>query len=180
MFTAPFFDEFKIPFVQLKNHILNRIREYVLPDGSIAVLPLEWFLRYEELFRFGKSSGNSIKLKPHHFRVIELAKKGVINAEWQDKNLSSEIPKTLHATLRSYQKDGFKWLVQLQNQKFGGCLADDMGLGKTVQTIALLLHNYPESRRNSSADIPLKETKPLQLSLLTRLKISVLKTTAYS
>ena len=50
------------------------------------------------------------------------------------------IPRTLEATLRPYQEDGFRWLAQLGELGLGACLADDMGLGKTVQTIALLLH----------------------------------------
>ena len=29
-------------------------------------------------------------------------------------------------------------MVNLQQNKFGGCLADDMGLGKTLQTITAL------------------------------------------
>ena len=43
-------------------------------------------------------------------------------------------PKTLHATLRPYQLDGFHWLSLLWDLQLGGVLADDMGLGKTVQT----------------------------------------------
>ena len=48
-------------------------------------------------------------------------------------------PRTLKASLRPYQKQGFSWLVFLHGLGTGGILADDMGLGKTVQTICLLL-----------------------------------------
>ncbi|MDD9970602.1 MAG: SNF2-related protein [Myxococcales bacterium] len=48
-------------------------------------------------------------------------------------------PRSLKASLRPYQKQGFSWLVFLHGMATGGILADDMGLGKTVQTIALLL-----------------------------------------
>ncbi|MGD8860894.1 MAG: SNF2-related protein [Myxococcales bacterium] len=48
-------------------------------------------------------------------------------------------PRTLKATLRPYQKEGYSWLVFLHGLGTGGILADDMGLGKTVQTIAMLL-----------------------------------------
>lgn len=41
-----------------------------------------------------------------------------------------EIPKELDATLRIYQKTGYKWLRILDKYKFGGILADDMGLRK--------------------------------------------------
>jgi len=37
------FGEVKIPFIQFRHFILNNIREYVLPNGSIAILPNEWF-----------------------------------------------------------------------------------------------------------------------------------------
>jgi non-specific serine/threonine protein kinase len=42
------------------------------------------------------------------------------------------------ASLRHYQLDGFRWLVTMENLKFGALLADDMGLGKTVQILAFL------------------------------------------
>ena len=42
------------------------------------------------------------------------------------------IPSELTATLRAYQKSGYKWLKVLDKYKFGGILADDMGLRKNV------------------------------------------------
>ncbi len=48
-------------------------------------------------------------------------------------------PTGLHAELRPYQLDGYRWLSRLARAGAGACLADDMGLGKTVQTLALLL-----------------------------------------
>jgi len=54
------------------------------------------------------------------------------------------IPKTLQATLRDYQVDGFQWMARMDSWGAGICLADDMGLGKTVQTIAFLLHKVAE------------------------------------
>ncbi|RXZ76709.1 DEAD/DEAH box helicase [Paenibacillaceae bacterium] len=53
---------------------------------------------------------------------------------------SADVPSDLHAELRSYQHDGYSWLVFLRRFGLGACLADDMGLGKTVQLIAYLLH----------------------------------------
>ena len=54
-----------------------------------------------------------------------------------------ELPSTLKAELRPYQRDGFRWLARLARWGAGACLADDMGLGKTVQTLALLLDRAP-------------------------------------
>ncbi len=48
------------------------------------------------------------------------------------------LPASLIATLRPYQRDGYRWLGFLYEHRFGACLADDMGLGKTVQSISLL------------------------------------------
>ena len=48
------------------------------------------------------------------------------------------LPAGLHATLRPYQTEGYRWLSFLYEHRFGACLADDMGLGKTVQAISLL------------------------------------------
>lgn len=55
---------------------------------------------------------------------------------------SVKLPKSLNATLRPYQQQGFEWLVFMRNQQFGAILADDMGLGKTVQLISYVLHLY--------------------------------------
>ena len=58
--------------------------------------------------------------------------------------MEPEIPRTLHATLRAYQTEGYRWLARLAYCGAGACLADEMGLGKTVQTLALLLARAPD------------------------------------
>ncbi|AQX79418.1 hypothetical protein BWO91_05005 [Plantibacter flavus] len=50
------------------------------------------------------------------------------------------LPSGLHADLRPYQVEGFRWLAFLWQHGLGGILADDMGLGKTLQTLALVAH----------------------------------------
>ncbi|HET7305087.1 MAG TPA: DEAD/DEAH box helicase [Segeticoccus sp.] len=60
-----------------------------------------------------------------------------------------EVPATLHAELRPYQRDGYQWLAFLWDHGLGGILADDMGLGKTVQTLALLCR-VAESGRSTA------------------------------
>ncbi len=136
------FGEFRIPFWNFRNHILNSIAEYVLPDGSIAVLPREWFSRYFELMLFSKKTGEKITLKKHHFRLLEVLdeKNHEIFARSETSAILQPTPEGLKAELRNYQQLGFSWLVHLFENNFGGCLADDMGLGKTLQTIALLQH----------------------------------------
>ncbi len=151
------FDDVEIPFIRFRNHILNFIAEFVLPDGRIAVLPSEWFSRFGELFRFGKITDNNIRLANYHFRVKELAENGVLADEkLDDLSLSMKAPNGLNATLRPYQLYGFRWLIKLQQNCFGGCLADDMGLGKTVQTIAILLYNYAGNTLQSVGKTPVQ------------------------
>ncbi|MBR3797042.1 MAG: SNF2 helicase associated domain-containing protein [Clostridia bacterium] len=57
-----------------------------------------------------------------------------------------EQPKTLQATLRSYQLSGLAWMSALSDAGFCGILADDMGLGKTIQALALLLREREMGR----------------------------------
>ncbi|MGC9343716.1 MAG: DEAD/DEAH box helicase [Bacteroidales bacterium] len=165
------YGEHSFPLVMLKKHILEFNREYVLPDGSIFVIPLEWFGRFKELFEFGKTEGKGIKLHKQHFFIIEKAEKGLKSSgldELEKLNRREDLtpavlPKELNATLRSYQVEGFTWLWYLQQNNLGGCLADDMGLGKTLQAIALLLKNKQEMQR----DKPSETAKTQQLDLFT-------------
>ncbi len=52
--------------------------------------------------------------------------------------VTPDLPTTLKAELRPYQREGFHFLCYLSANGFGGVLADDMGLGKTLQTLAWL------------------------------------------
>ncbi len=143
------FGDHKVPFLALRKHILRGIREYMLPDGEIAVLPEEWFARYRDMFEFGKQEGDRIKIHKQHFSMVEgpmrefhtetLARLEKLNEV--ESLPATVLPKGLNAELRSYQKEGYQWLCFLQQNGFGGCLADDMGLGKTLQTIAVLLRS---------------------------------------
>jgi uncharacterized Zn finger protein/superfamily II DNA or RNA helicase len=62
-----------------------------------------------------------------------------------------DLPGTLRATLRPYQKRGIRWLWSNTRKGFGVCLADDMGLGKTLQAIAFLLMLKDQGRLSSPA-----------------------------
>ncbi|HZL77679.1 MAG TPA: DEAD/DEAH box helicase [Candidatus Limnocylindrales bacterium] len=61
---------------------------------------------------------------------------------------STDLPKTLQAELRPYQKDGFDFLVHLVQIRLGGILADDMGLGKTLQTLTWLAWLKEQNKKN--------------------------------
>ena len=49
-----------------------------------------------------------------------------------------EIPASVHAELREYQRRGVDWLYWMSRSGIGAVLADDMGLGKTLQLLSLL------------------------------------------
>lgn len=57
------------------------------------------------------------------------------------------VPKSIHATLRPYQKSGYAWLGYMDKLGFGACLADDMGLGKTLQVLTYLERLRKENPR---------------------------------
>ncbi|MFO7979037.1 MAG: SNF2-related protein, partial [Bacteroidales bacterium] len=136
------FGEHRIPFLRLKNVILQGKREFLLPDGTIGLIPLQWIEKFTEVFRFATAKGDTISLKKHHFPLLEqISDQGL-----QVPDLSTalerfhppELPASLQAELRPYQVQGYRWLCFLHEHNLGGCLADDMGLGKTIQTLALL------------------------------------------
>ncbi len=141
-----YFDDFQIPFSRFYHHILKGIREYLLPNNQIAILPQEWFYRYYEMMLFGKKSGENIRLKKYYYQLIDHIE-GINLPSTSYNDLLKDVPQGLNAQLRPYQQKGFSWLVYLYENNFGGCLADDMGLGKTLQTITLL--QYIASIQNS-------------------------------
>ena len=180
--------EFLIPFSRFRKHIIMGIQEFTLPDNQVVILPPEWYARYREVFIFGNEENEQLKLKKHHFRVLQEAMGTnavdilltLQNKFDLSKKDDSIVPENLEGTLRDYQKTGLYWMYQLYKNNFGGCLADDMGLGKTLQTIALLLlvnndtsstisikHGMEPLKQLSLFDIPaFTEGKPLNTSLI--------------
>ncbi|MBN1132488.1 MAG: hypothetical protein JXR52_02310 [Bacteroidales bacterium] len=154
------FGTFEYPFIQLRKNILQGNREYVLPDGSIAILPEEWFVTYQPMFQFGKIEDEVLKIHKQHFSMVDesmriMHKTTISQLEKLtelDRLPEIPLPRGLNAELRSYQSEGFSWLIHLQSHGFGGCLADDMGLGKTLQAIAVLQKNKEEYAAVSHSD----------------------------
>jgi SNF2 family DNA or RNA helicase len=146
---------YKIPFIQFKNHILKNKREYQLPDGTIAILPEAWFNDYRHLMEVATQEGVLIRIKNYQASLVNF------NAEVQKqvnqlffKHLDDIPailpPKGLKADLRAYQQKGLDWLWYMKENKTGAILADDMGLGKTLQTISLLLKAKEEGNKTPS------------------------------
>jgi superfamily II DNA or RNA helicase len=140
------FGGFKIPFVSFRNHIIRQIRNYVLPNGEIMILPSEWFAKYSQAMLMSEQKDENLQIHKHHFTVV--ADSFDSGSRPRMKNLmrlcefagteNDMYPASVQAVLRPYQLQGFNWLRALHEHHLGGCLADDMGLGKTLQTLCLL------------------------------------------
>ncbi len=155
--------EFTIPFSSFKDCILDQNQFYELPDKTFMIVPIEWFSQYKEIFELSEVTGEKLRLRNLH-------KPLVTDAENSEKQYDAEITKRLtsspsyiNAMLRPYQLDGVNWLIQLHENKYGGCLADDMGLGKTLQVISLLAYLKEEEKIPEALN--LGAVKQIQLSL---------------
>ena len=139
---------FRIPFIRFRKHILAGKREYILPDGRVVVLPAEWFSKYADLLEYSEedqtAENENIRIKQTFIGVVESALSNTTEKKKVNYQVKAYIapPQKLKAKLRHYQEEGFNWMVHLNKQGFGGCLADDMGLGKTLQTLTLLQYIY--------------------------------------
>ena len=147
------FEHFTIPFPRFRKHILSGNPEFVLPDGSIFILPEEWFQCYHELFLHSEKTLHEIRIKKVHAHFLSASIESFFPKDrkkdleqFMQRPIQRPVPSEfLNHIMRPYQKEGFYWLEHLRKMKFGGCLADDMGLGKTIQTIALLESAYSQA-----------------------------------
>jgi len=147
IYAVVYFGPYRIPFIQLKNHILNHKKEFTLPSGEIAVIPEKWFSQYSNLLHFSEG-GDNLKLRRHHIGLVNNIAEGELADITMSRKLQKltdfesleevAMPQHFKGHLRPYQKAGYNWFHFLQQYHFGGCLADDMGLGKTIQALALL------------------------------------------
>ncbi len=126
-------------------------KHVLLEDGSYGVIPEEWRLKMTRLLNMAIINKDNIQLSKLQFNAVDqyVDLKEAPEIQENINELKSrllhfegvqsfEIPNTIQASLRPYQKEGFYWLKFLNEYGFGGCLADDMGLGKTLQVINLL------------------------------------------
>jgi SNF2 family DNA or RNA helicase len=141
------FGNFKVPFSKLKHHITKGIKEFLLPDGNIAIIPEEWFTKYSQLMELSVENQNDLQLKNYHFGVLEALENEISNSQIQyfaPDQKKHDLPQKFKGVLRDYQMQSYQWLRALNEHHFGACLADDMGLGKTVQ-ILFFLQYYKEN-----------------------------------
>lgn len=141
------FGSFEIPFIRLKKNILEKRREFVLPNGEIAILPDEWFTRFGKIAHLAEVEGDCFRVRNMHFSLlddlsdyvdVELAKSGWEKLLQSDNIPEFPLPEGMNAELRHYQAEGYSWIRFLFEHRIGALLADDMGLGKTLQTLAVI------------------------------------------
>ena len=146
--------------------LLNNYKkdEYiVLSDGTNALINREYIEKLQRVFK--EEDGNKIKVSFFDMPIVQdmIDEKAFENDFMGSKDFFegiNELPKEeveypkLNATLRDYQKYGYKWLKYLTDNNLGACLADDMGLGKTLQAIALLSNLHEEKKKKSMVIMP--------------------------
>ena len=146
--------------------LLNNYKkdEYiVLSDGTNALINREYIEKLQRVFK--EEDGEKIKVSFFDMPIVQdmIDEKAFENNFLGNKDFFEginelpteeiEYPK-LNATLRDYQKYGYKWLKYLTDNNLGACLADDMGLGKTLQAIALLSNLHEEKKKKSIVIMP--------------------------
>jgi superfamily II DNA or RNA helicase len=140
--------------------LLDKVRSsegrfVALGDNQFLALTNELHRRLLDVAAFTDADGEVLRVHPlASFALEELAlDAGGVAADkaWRAhiKKMADtaayepQLPSTLQAELRDYQREGFTWLARLAHWGVGACLADDMGLGKTLQALALILLRAP-------------------------------------
>ena len=143
-------------------HQFNKHKYLKLSDGTHAIVNPDYLQKLERIF---KKEKKGVRLSFFDLPVAEallsekleqatfVKAREVFEGFNHIRSQKTRLPE-INAELRTYQKDGFKWLRYLNKHGLGGCLADDMGLGKTLQTITLLSSLYPEERLPSLIVMP--------------------------
>ncbi|MDD6208836.1 MAG: DEAD/DEAH box helicase [Clostridiales bacterium] len=138
----------------LMTSLILKKRYHRLKDGTFLLLPESEESPDQILSKLPKGShrlskdGNLMvagQFAPYLSMLIN--HKDMLSIQEMDTRI--RIPSTVHATLRSYQRTGIRWLCHLASRHFAGILADDMGLGKTLQAIAYMavqLSKEPDAR----------------------------------
>jgi len=135
-------------------HALKKKDRFIrLGDGSVGLLPEEWWKRVGIWAQLGEAEKDHLRFERSQTLLLDILLSeqdaGQTSIDETFKALREELRSFVHVTpcdpddtfhglLRPYQRHGLGWLLFLQRFRLGGCLADDMGLGKTVQVLALL------------------------------------------
>jgi superfamily II DNA or RNA helicase len=149
--------------VQVNEHLVMDFRQLLdlaksaqgnfveVGDGQFLALTTELRHKLDEMNSLFSKNQKELRFHPLAAHIFEDFSDQLhdfeVDTAWQQqlarlgeaRNLTPAVPAAFKAELRSYQKEGFRWLSQLAHWGVGACLADDMGLGKTIQALAVLL-----------------------------------------
>lgn len=139
---------------EILQSVIERKRYYRMKTGALLSLEGEGFSSMQQLFgdlNISKDDLTDGNINMPVYRGMEIdelidtkkdydpAFKKLLEHLKSPEEQEYELPDNLNASLRNYQKTGYKWFKSLSDYHLGGILADDMGLGKTLQTIAYIL-----------------------------------------
>ena len=161
------FGDNRVTLNDIRKAVINKQRYIQLKDGSVGILPSEWFHKLEKYFRNGEIKKDKLEISKLRFSVVDelfdnFDDNGILQeiAEKRQrlKNFTqigdTKVPKQIKASLRHYQKEGLNWLNFLDEMQWGGILADDMGLGKTLQVLAFLQLQVNQNRGANLVVVP--------------------------
>jgi non-specific serine/threonine protein kinase len=131
-------DEFEFNFSEIIPNIKSQDRLFLLPNGNYFLIPIAWLTLYGPMAKLAKIQNGNLILPKSNFAILE----GIPefkNSLTVQEAIEYQASNLVKATLRPYQIEGVKWLLEHYNNGLGACLADDMGLGKTLQTLTTLV-----------------------------------------
>jgi SNF2 family DNA or RNA helicase len=129
---------FQFNFAEIIHYIKENNRLFPLPDGSFFLIPAEWMHTYAPLAKLAKIQNGNLLLPKSNLAILNDITDLKMTAN-RSQEINYKTSTLLKTTLRPYQEEGVKWLLDHYNNGLGACLADDMGLGKTLQTLATLV-----------------------------------------
>lgn len=153
----------------LLNSVVEKKKYYRMNSGAFVSLEDESFQTVGRLFeelRISKAAFQDEKIQVPISRGLQIEdilqsqqQRAKFSKTFQElvehiknpEHLDFEIPTSVTAILRDYQRYGFQWLKTLSHYHLGGILADDMGLGKTLQSITFLASEKEKVTNNQEA-----------------------------
>jgi len=134
--------EYSFPISVFFEYIRQNNPFFRLPDGTYTIIPEEWMAKLTPLITYAVVQQPYWRLSKKHYTLLsDITENEIVTPHQTLSDIPQDYPapEGLQATMRPYQLDGYRWLIEHRNKGLGACLADDMGLGKTLQTIAVML-----------------------------------------
>ncbi|MEZ5010971.1 MAG: SNF2-related protein [Bacteroidales bacterium] len=135
--------------MKFRKNIIEGNREYRARRWKDIYPSRGMVAKYKNLFELGTTENDILKIHKQHFALLNEAfseteckscpslEKLVIPDKFPDEGIPGGLNR-----LQAIPGKRLNWMIFLQQNNLGGCLADDMGLGKTIQMLALLQYNH--------------------------------------